>query len=110
MIQSGKLQYQIDILRNTFDSIDQFGTPSGDWTIWNTISAEIIERGTTEDQDASGSVELETIIFRIRYRSLAASDRISFDGNTYDITSVKVLGRKQALELKATARNDHAGA
>ncbi len=52
----------------------------------------------------------QTARFTIRWSSEVADvnpkDRIQFDGRVYDIGGVKELGRREWLEITATARAD----
>lgn len=105
MIRSGSLQYKIDILRAGAETVDSYGARSNAWPVWRTISAEITERKVEETTEPSGTVTRETITFRARYRAgITTADRISFGGKQYEIRSVLEIGRRQALEIVAIAR------
>lgn len=105
MIRSGALQYKIDILRASVETIDAYGAKSNAWPVWRSISAEITDRKVEETTEPSGTVTRETITFRARYRDgITTADRISFGGKQYEIRSVLEIGRRQALELVAIDR------
>jgi len=47
------------------------------------------------------------VTFKIRYRTdINTQNRIVFDGSNWDITDVRQLGRRDGLEIDATARSD----
>lgn len=51
-----------------------------------------------------------TTRFRVRYSDFSAgitpNDRLACEGREYDITGIKEIGRREALEITAAARSD----
>lgn len=80
---------------------------------WATLATRKARRDDVSDGEAiraaSVGAQLQTR-FRIRYSSEVASlnarDRLQFDGQTYNITGVKVHKRARWLEISAVCRDD----
>jgi SPP1 family predicted phage head-tail adaptor len=63
---------------------------------------------TPRRQRAGETLASKSYRFTIRYSSDVADvdprDRVTFDGRTYDVQGVKEIGRREGLEITATAR------
>lgn len=105
MIRSGRLDKRITIQRKTLTD-NEYGEPVETWadlvTLWAIyLPARGSERFAAQQQIA----EIDTV-FRIRYRqNITVTDRIIYNGRTYDIKAVvDMCGRKDGIELYAKAR------
>lgn len=106
---SGPLDRRITIQRAT-TSADAYNEPIETWATLATVWAMKRDASDSERQRASETSAEITTRFQIRYSSTVAEinpkDRISYDGKTYDIWGVKEIGRREGLEISATARAD----
>jgi SPP1 family predicted phage head-tail adaptor len=58
-----------------------------------------------EEEEAEKEQAVDKVSFTIRYRSdVNTGQRVSYNGNTYNIRSISEVGRKRFLELKAEGR------
>lgn len=103
-MRAGRLDREITIERAT-DARGTSGAVTKTWATLATVPAEVRPKRGREFF-AAGQVagEVDTV-FRIYWRSdITVKDRISYGGRTYDITSLGEIGRKEVLEIMATAR------
>jgi SPP1 family predicted phage head-tail adaptor len=106
-MQIGRLDRRITILRASV-ATDSFNEPVQTWagiaTVW--ARAEPVMDG--EKIRAGETLAHKSYRFTIRYSSDVAdvdpTYRLTFDGREYDIAGVKELGRREGLEITATAR------
>ncbi|KEP68524.1 head-tail adaptor protein [Thioclava dalianensis] len=102
-MQSGKLTRVIAIQSAT-STVDDYGSPVKAWANQGTYRAEVVERSTTEFMQTGGATDEAVIVFRIRFVSgVSNTNRVSFDGKTYQIKEVTELGRRKGLELRCAA-------
>ncbi|MNV99298.1 Phage head-tail joining protein [compost metagenome] len=53
---------------------------------------------------SAGSISETAVVFRVRYRDdLATSDRVTHQGQAYDVKEIKELGRRAGLDLRCVA-------
>jgi SPP1 family predicted phage head-tail adaptor len=101
----GQMDRQISLFHRSIAATDANGTAAQTFpTAYATVWAQKIDAGGREyfagDQDQA---EL-AVRFKIRYRSdVLATDRITFEGLSLNITHIQELGRREALMLFATA-------
>lgn len=103
-MRSGRLDRRI-ILKQYGETKDAVGGITESYTDVATVWAEKLDlRG--RDFFATAQINSDiTTKFRIRYRAdINNSWRISVDGKDYDLTSVAEIGRREGLEIMATAR------
>ncbi len=104
MIRSGRLTYTLYIQRKS-GVIDDFGTVTDTWTDVATLRAERVENDAAEViRDNTREADETTITFRTRFATVLQSDRLIFETKPFDIISVKEIGRKRGLEIKAISR------
>lgn len=104
-MQAGRLDRRIE-LRHVSKSLD---TASGQtvesWptayaTVWAS-KRDVRAREYFSAQQVNAEI---TTVFQIRYRSdVVATDRILCDGLSYNIHSIAEIGRREGLEIMATA-------
>lgn len=80
---------------------------------WATLATVWASRRDVSDGERVAAAEVSAIIstrFQIRYDTawadLNPKDRLSHEGRIYEIVAVKMLGRRDGLEITAAARAD----
>lgn len=110
-MRAGELDRRITIQRAT-TTTNAFNEPVQTWADLVTVAA-----GKQDVRDserwAAGEVGADiTTRFQIRWSSTVANvderDRLLFDGRVYGIQHVKEIGRREGLEITATARSERA--
>lgn len=108
-MQAGNLDRKVTLERFT-TTRDVYNAPVQNWTTLATVSAAFEPLSDGERFRASETGATATARFRIRYSttvaSLNAKDRLTFEGTAYAILHVKQLGRRNGIEITATARAD----
>ena len=81
--------------------------------IWRTIAIVWASKRDVSDGERIAAAEVSATIttrFQIRFdrdwSDLNPKDRVVFDGRAYDIWGIKEIGRREGLEITATARAD----
>lgn len=104
---SGRLDRRITLLRKsvtTGDFNDEVVTWSPIATVW-AEKKDISDRERLQARETTAEI---TTRFRIRWsqvvRYVDPEHRIEYDGRTYEIFSVKEVGRRDGLEITAMAR------
>ncbi|WP_145111377.1 phage head closure protein [Cereibacter sediminicola] len=107
-MQAGKLSRVIEIHGATF-AVDDFGSPLPTWTRKATLRAEIVTAEASEFIRGWGVSEETAIVFRTRFLDgITMSDRVSFDGQHFNIKGVAPIGRRRGLELRCVATGGEA--
>jgi SPP1 family predicted phage head-tail adaptor len=102
-LNAGRLDRRITIEIKTVAQ-DEFGQPVETWTTLATVWAHKRDIRASEKFRAQQEIAEEAAVFEIRWRSgIDAGDRLVHDGKTYDIEGVAEIGRREGLELMATA-------
>jgi SPP1 family predicted phage head-tail adaptor len=85
-------------------SVDAYGTPVEGWTTVATVRAQRVRLTTEEFLRAFGSTSEAVAVFRIRHMDgLALADRITCEGETFDLKGIEPIGRREGLELRCIA-------
>lgn len=109
MLNAGDLDRRITIQRNS-PTKDAFGASKDNWADLATVWAKKIEVSDAERTRAAETAAIITTRFQVRWWSLVSDlnpkDRVLYGTLTYDIVAVKELGRREGLEISATARTD----
>jgi SPP1 family predicted phage head-tail adaptor len=101
---------RIITLERFTETRDAFNNPVLTWGTLATVRASVehirdAERWTAQEVGAAA-----TMRFQVRWSStvadLDAKDRLVYEGDTFNITAVKELGRREGLEITAAARAD----
>jgi len=102
-MMAGRLDRKITLQKPT-TTTDEYGETVTTWNDYRTVWANIQKQSGREMFEAGKLAEVE-IVFKIRHLSELASEwRIQYDGKDFDITHIKELGRRDGLEIAATAR------
>ena len=108
-MKAGNLDRRIVIERATV-SRDQYNAPVEAWAELATVWASKTDVKDGERMRADAVSSEITTRFRIRYSATVADvnpkDRVRFEGRIYDIVAVKEIGRREGIEITASARND----
>lgn len=103
----GRLDRRISILRAT-TAADAYNEPIATWATLATVWAKAAPVMDAERQRAGETLAAKAYRFTVRFSydvyDVDPRDRVTFDGRTYDIAGVKELGRREYLEITATAR------
>lgn len=106
-MQAGRLDRRITIQRATTVAND-FNELVQTWATHATVWAHAAPVMDAEKIRAGEMLGLKSYRFTIRYSSDVAdvdpTYRLTFDGRTYDVSGIKELGRREGLEITATAR------
>lgn len=101
-MESGRLNRRIT-LQSVSESADESGQMTETWSDVATVWAEVVQAGGREFFQGGKQPEADAA-FRIRYLSgITRKHRITYNGETYDITAIKELGYRDGLELIARA-------
>lgn len=106
-MQAGQLDRRITL--QTLDlTQDVTGQPIEGWSTLDTIWARVRSQRGAERFDAQQVVGRAVTTFLIRHRTDIEVDtmRIQYDSRDWDITDVRELGRKEGIEIDATARSE----
>jgi SPP1 family predicted phage head-tail adaptor len=106
-MQAGRLDRTVTLERFTTNT-DTFG---GEARTWATLATRRALYTPVSDGERSQAAETAATIecrFLIRWSSdladLSPKDRLTFDGRTFNIVGVKEVGRREGLEISASAR------
>lgn len=107
-MSAGALDRRITITRETVTN-----TGTGlvrDWSGYTTVWAS--RKDASDGEKAAAGTVQSTVVSRFIVRSSTLSrgirpkDRLTTGGLTYEITGIKEIGRRDRLEITATARLD----
>lgn len=99
-MRAGKLDRTITIER-VGTTVDDYGTPGEGWTEIATVRAQRVQSSTEEFIRSFGASEETAVVFRIRHLDgLAPADRVTEQGQVFNIKEIKELGRRDGLELR----------
>lgn len=102
-MRAGKLD-RIIVIERVTTTVDEYGTPIEGWTTIATVRAQRVKLSTEEYLRAFGSTAEAAAVFRIRHLDgLTLADRITCDGETFDLKGIEPLGRREGLELRCIA-------
>jgi SPP1 family predicted phage head-tail adaptor len=108
-LQAGAMDRRIALQQATV-TYDALNNPTETWATLATVWASKEDLSDSERVAAAEVGAAMTTRFRIRY-SLKVSginpkDRLTFDGNTYEVVNTKEIGRREGIEITATFRTD----
>src|SRR5689334_12459889 len=104
MLRAGDLDRRIE-LRRQLAGTDDVGQPNGGWLTVDTVWAQYKPAMGREIRDGLVADTTMPATFRIRWRGDVATDWvIRYGGQVYDIASINEIGRREGLEILATAR------
>jgi SPP1 family predicted phage head-tail adaptor len=99
-VRAGKLDRIIQIKTGAAD-ISRSGKLSMTWTLVATMRAQLIQNTTDDVTGQGGSQTQKTVTFRIRWLDgVTLEQRVTYEGQEFEIKEVKELGRRRGLDLK----------
>lgn len=105
-MRAGKLDKSISIDRLS-RTVNDYGTEVEAWAPVATVRAQLVQASTEEFMRSAGSISETAVVFRVRYREdLATSDRVTHQGQAYDVKEIKELGRRAGLDLRCVAAGE----
>jgi SPP1 family predicted phage head-tail adaptor len=109
-VKSGERDRLITLQQKTY-TLDGFG---GEVITWTTIGQRWASSMPVKDGERFGNQEAIATIthrFRISWDQAAAqvdpTYRVLFDNRLYDVVAVKEIGRREGIEISATARAEN---
>jgi SPP1 family predicted phage head-tail adaptor len=107
-MRPGNMDRRISLFHRALAATDANGSSAQTFpTAYATVWAEKIDAGGRE-YFAGDQAQAELAVrFKIRYRDdVLATDRITLDGLSHNITHIQELGRREGLMLFATANRN----
>ncbi len=102
-MMAGRLDRKLTLQKPTTTE-DKYGEEQTTWNNYRDVWAGIQKQSGREMFEAGKLAEVD-MVFKIRYLSeIDETWRIQYDGKDFDINHIKELGRKDGLEIAATAR------
>lgn len=102
-MKAGRLDRRITIERMA-ETVNEFGTLVTSWTPVGTVAAQRVDQSTDEFMRSFGEEASTVVVFRVRYRAgVLMTDRVSYEGRTFDLIELKEIGRREGLELRCEA-------
>lgn len=102
-MRAGKLDKTIVISRVT-TTVDEYGTPVEGLATVATVRAQRVKLTTEEFLRAFGNSSEAVAVFRVRHiDGLTLADRITCEGEAFDLKGIEPLRRRQDLELRCIA-------
>ncbi|TCT12668.1 head-tail adaptor [Tepidamorphus gemmatus] len=100
-MRAGKLDRLITLEHNAgAGSVDDYGVPAETWAAGATVRAQVIEAGTDEFMRGYGEATARVVVFRLRWIPVSLADRVIYEGEPFNIRSVKEIGRRRGIELR----------
>jgi SPP1 family predicted phage head-tail adaptor len=105
-MRAGRLDRSIE-LQSLSTTNNSFGEPVETWTTIATVAAAVTPNRGNERFTAQQVVGHAVVTFKIRYRTgLTVLNRIRYQGRQWDIHDVREVGRREGLEIDASARSE----
>ena len=105
-MEPGRLDRRITLLSRS-SAVDAWNQTSKSYSTLATVWAHVADPGAREREEAEQTVTVRTKIFTIRHRSdVSTLNRITYDSDTYEITAIAEIGRKEGLRITAVARDN----
>lgn len=106
-MDAGRLDRRI-VIQQATTAADSFNEPVQTWATLATVWAIAEPVSDGERQRAGETLASKSYRFTIRWSydvfEIDPRNRVVFDGRTYDIQGVKEIGRREFIEITATAR------
>ena len=99
-MRAGNLDRVIDIQQLTLASPDLYGAVVPTWTTLATMRAQLLQHATDDREAERGHTADVVRRFRTRWLdNVTLESRVAYDGQQYQITQIKELGRRRGLDL-----------
>jgi SPP1 family predicted phage head-tail adaptor len=107
MILAGELYRKISIRRASL-AANAFNEQVATWVVIAEVRAKVTPVQDGERLRAGETLASRMSRFIVRWskltRTIDPTDRVMFEGREYDINGVKEIGRREGIEITATAR------
>lgn len=111
-LTAGKMDRRLTLSQRSV-TVNSMNEPVESWATLATVWAEREDLSDGEKVRAQQVGSEITTRFRIRWSSVWSSlnpkDRCTCESREYEITGLKELGRREGIEITATARTDQSG-
>lgn len=106
-VDIGKMDRRVTIQsRTTAKDASNFSVIT--WGDRATVWARMIRKKGRDTDEGQQRVMSYPVEFVMRFRSdIEPTDRISYGGQYYQISSIEEMGRKEALRIMATAKDNY---
>jgi SPP1 family predicted phage head-tail adaptor len=102
-MRAGDMDRRITIERRVVSS-GPFNEPIITYELLAEVWAEVRQQGGSEFLRAEMVTAERRVVFRVRWLAgVSALDRVAYGGRPHNITEVRELGRREGIELHATA-------
>ncbi len=102
-MRAGRLDKTLTISRVT-TTVDEYGTPVEGWATVATVRAQRVRLNVEEQLRAFGNASEAVAVFRVRHMDgLTLADRITCDGEIFDLKGIEPLGRREGMDLRCVA-------
>ena len=93
------------IIQRFAETKDDFGSAVKAWTTFKTIYANVTPISGREMHSSNRENIIRSASFYIYFDStITVKDRISYNSETYDITYIRELGRRESMEISGEVR------
>jgi len=100
----GRMDRRITLQTN-MPAQDAYGEPIEAWSDIATVWASVAPKSATERFESDQEHAQAQTEFRVRWRAgIDAADRITYNGQVYDITGVIELGRREGLLITGVVK------
>lgn len=99
-MRAGNLDRVIQILGRTMASPDLYGAVVPTWATVATLRAQLLQHATDDKEGQRGHTTDVVRTFRMRWLDgVSLENRVTYEGQQYQIVSIKELGRRRGLDL-----------
>lgn len=106
-MRAGDLDRRV-IIQRAATTTDDYNEPVQEWQTLVSVRAAKLEISDGERFRAGEVYSDKAVRFKVRWQKalerLDTSDRVIFEDRVYDIVAVKEIGRRDGIEITATAR------
>jgi len=103
-MRAGKMDRRVTLLKFEEIGRDALNTPIEDWVETATLWAQQRPERGAERFSAAQIAGAKVMTFHVRYRDdIGVKDRLSYEGQTFEITDVRELGRRVVSEIDCVA-------
>ena len=103
-MRAGRLDRRVTIERS-IETQDDYGAPVQTWSVVAVVFAEKRDIRARERFAAEQDIGEETTVFVIRWLDgVTTKHRLRCEGKTYNIEGIAEVGRREGLEITATAQ------
>jgi head-tail adaptor len=108
LVAAGRLDRRVTILRGGVPTVDDYNEPvAGADAETETFASVRPVPGTERFRNAENAADAPMrFVFRWRADLVRVTDRLRFEGRIFAVASVTEIGRREGIEVLATARGE----